>query len=72
MSIYLLVGVSNLLSLGELSEPELLHTIRNRYTNDKIYTSIGPGILISINPYKIMDIYSYDIAQYYRNYFASN
>lgn len=44
-------GHPNLLSLDELNEGTMLTTIRKRYNDDKIYTSIGSSILVSLNPY---------------------
>jgi len=57
-------GVHDVLSLSDVSEPSLLHTLRVRYNRDDIYTLTGP-ILISINPYKAMDSY-YSVEQMQR------
>ncbi|CBZ53348.1 myosin head motor domain-containing protein TgMyo I [Neospora caninum Liverpool] len=46
----LLKGVDDLLSLGELTEASLLHSLRTRFSRFDIYTAIGPHILLSINP----------------------
>nr|PIM03294.1 myosin I [Toxoplasma gondii COUG] len=46
----LLKGVDDLLSLGELTEASLLHSIRTRFSRFDIYTAIGSHILLSINP----------------------
>lgn len=53
-----LQGVSNLLDLGEFNEASLLSNIRVRFEKEEIYTSIGEPLLISINPYKSLPIYS--------------
>jgi myosin heavy subunit len=53
-----LEGVYNLLDLGEFNEGTLLSNIRVRYSKSDIYTSIGDPILISVNPYKPLEIYS--------------
>ncbi|CAD7930097.1 unnamed protein product, partial [Amoebophrya sp. A25] len=45
-----LSGVEDLLTLGDFNEGCLLHNIRVRYFEDRIYTGIGTPILISINP----------------------
>ena len=51
-------GVEDILQLREFSEKSLIHTLRQRYARDEIYTFVGP-ILISINPYKwFKDLYS--------------
>lgn len=47
-----LAGVDDLLMLGDFNEAALLHNIRVRYAEDKIYTGIGSPILISVNPYQ--------------------
>jgi len=44
-------GVDDVLHLSSVSEAALLHTLRQRFRNDNIYTLAGQ-ILISINPYK--------------------
>ena len=48
---------SNLVELDEMSEGAVIHALRSRYERDAIYTNIGP-ILVSINPYKLLPIYS--------------
>jgi len=45
-------GVDDLLMLGDLNEQSLLHITRERFYEDKVYSSIGSPILISVNPYK--------------------
>ncbi|KAL1518830.1 hypothetical protein AB1Y20_003107 [Prymnesium parvum] len=42
---------ADLVELHDLSECTMLHTLRERYQRDAIYTAIGP-VLVSINPYK--------------------
>lgn len=41
-----------MLSLSELTEASILHSLRVRYLRREIYTAIGSPILISINPYE--------------------
>ena len=50
-------GVDDLIGLTHLHEPAILHALRLRYDADIIYTATGP-ILIAVNPFKKMDIYS--------------
>jgi myosin V len=50
-------GVDDLIGLTHLHEPAILHALRLRYDADIIYTSTGP-ILIAVNPFKKMNIYS--------------
>jgi myosin X len=44
-------GEQDILNLSDVTEESLLHTLRFRYRQNEVYTSVGP-ILISINPYK--------------------
>ena len=55
-----------MLSLGDLNEGSLLHNIRVRYSKDLIYTAIGGPIIISINPYKRLNIYSKELVASYK------
>jgi Myosin head (motor domain) len=57
-------GVDDLIGLTHLHEPAILHALRLRYDADIIYTSTGP-ILIAVNPFKKMDIYSAVIMEKY-------
>jgi myosin-5 len=50
-------GVDDLIGLTHLHEPAILHALRLRYDADIIYTATGP-ILIAVNPFKGMDLYS--------------
>ena len=53
-----LQSLPDLLSLGEFNEGALLHNIRSRYMQNQIYTSVGQPILISINPYANLPLYT--------------
>ena len=64
-------GVSDLLSLGDFNEGALLHTIRERHSQQKIYTSIGSPILISVNPFQRLNIFNTTFAQKYRAFAQS-
>lgn len=57
---------SDLVLLDELSEPLILHNLRKRFSLDEIYTNIGT-ILISINPFKPLPLYTPDMMSKYRN-----
>ena len=61
-----LAGVPDLLQLGDFNEGALLHNVRERYFHSHIYTSVGAPILISINPYARLPIYSNEIAAKFR------
>ncbi len=58
-------GVHDLIGLTHLHEPAILHALRLRYDSDIIYTSTGP-ILIAINPFKDMPLYSEVVMEQYR------
>ena len=47
----------DLAALEVLTESVIVETLGRRYLKDKIYTYIG-DILVAINPYKDMPIYS--------------
>lgn len=59
-------GVDDLIGLTHLHEPAILHALRLRYDSDIIYTNTGP-ILIAVNPFKKMEIYSPGIMEKYCN-----
>jgi len=48
---------NNLMSIPHLNEPSLLEAINKRYNKNQIYTYTGK-ILISINPFKQLDLYN--------------
>jgi myosin heavy subunit len=58
-------GVDDLIGLTHLHEPAILHALRLRYDSDIIYTATGP-ILIAVNPFKPMDLYSNQTMERYR------
>lgn len=48
-----------------LNEATLLHNLRMRFMQDKIYTFTA-NILLAINPYHTLDIYTKEIAKQYQ------
>ena len=44
-------GVDDLVTLEDVTDASMLHTLRMRYEEDNIYTAIGP-VCIAMNPYK--------------------
>ena len=50
-------SVGDMTELTDVSEPSLMHNLYMRYCSDQIYTAIGHGILVSLNPYKRLSIY---------------
>lgn len=57
---------NNLINLTYLNEPTVLNNILFRYSNDEIYTFNG-DILIAVNPFKKIPIYSNEIIKHYIN-----
>ncbi|KAL3181898.1 hypothetical protein MRX96_035846 [Rhipicephalus microplus] len=61
------VGVQDFVLLEDFeSEQAFVENLRKRFTEDLIYTYIGP-VLVSVNPYRRVDIYSDDYVNLYRN-----
>ena len=57
---------NNLIDIPHLNEPSILNAINLRFNNNIIYTYTGK-ILISINPFKNLDLYSDEIMKTYKN-----
>ena len=51
------IDKEDLAALEVLTEDTIMETLKRRYLHDKIYTYIG-DILVAINPYKELNIYS--------------
>jgi myosin heavy subunit len=58
--------IDDLVDLSDLNENSILHNLRNRYKSDAIYTNIS-SILISVNPFKLLPIYTSAILEEYRS-----
>ncbi|CAH2223536.1 unconventional myosin-XVI isoform X2 [Pelobates cultripes] len=56
----------DLATLSELTDSSLLYEIQKRFSNNQIYTYIG-NILLLVNPYKELPIYSTLVTQLYHN-----
>ncbi|XP_068124131.1 unconventional myosin-XVI isoform X2 [Hyperolius riggenbachi] len=56
----------DLATLSELTDSSLLYEIQKRFKNNQIYTYIG-NILLLVNPYKDLPIYSSLVTQLYHN-----
>uniref|UniRef100_A0A6I8NSX8 Myosin XVI n=1 Tax=Ornithorhynchus anatinus TaxID=9258 RepID=A0A6I8NSX8_ORNAN len=56
----------DLATLNELNDGSLLYEIQKRYGNNQIYTYIG-DILLLVNPFKELPIYSAMVSQLYTN-----
>ena len=59
--------VDNLINLPYLHEPAILWTIQCRYNSGDIYTYTGP-ILIAVNPFKRLPLYTPQILEMYYNH----
>ncbi|XP_061685358.1 unconventional myosin-XV [Syngnathoides biaculeatus] len=64
-------GVEDLTQLPELNETTVLMNLKKRYDQELIYTYIG-SILVSLNPYKILNIYGTDILLQYEGHGLSD
>ncbi|XP_077381905.1 unconventional myosin-XV [Festucalex cinctus] len=60
-------GMEDLTQLPELNETTVLMNLKKRYDQDLIYTYIG-SILISVNPYKLLNIYGTDVVLQYEGH----
>ncbi|NXV73882.1 MYO1A protein, partial [Atlantisia rogersi] len=66
-------AVGDLVLLDPLTEESLLSTLQERFRRSDIYTYIG-NVVISVNPYRSLPIYTPEKVQEYRNcnFFAVN
>jgi myosin heavy subunit len=59
-------GTDNLINLPHLHEPAILFCLQRRYDESDIYTYTGP-ILIAVNPFKRVQLYTPQILELYYN-----
>ncbi|XP_059485085.1 unconventional myosin-Ia-like isoform X5 [Neocloeon triangulifer] len=59
------VGVADTLQLEPLTEEAFVANLQQRFKRDLIYTSAG-DVLVSVNPYKKLALYSLDVVEAYR------
>jgi hypothetical protein len=57
--------IDDLINISDLNEMSILHNLRIRYKEDRIYTSVS-SILISVNPFKLLPLYTPEILDLYR------
>ncbi|GMI13374.1 hypothetical protein TrLO_g7961 [Triparma laevis f. longispina] len=60
------LDMENLVDLDAFSEGSILHHVRKRYYDDKIYTYVG-SILVAVNPFQRIDIYGSSVVKHYKN-----
>jgi myosin heavy subunit len=60
------VNYPDLVFLDQLNKPLILHNLKQRFLKNEIYTNVGT-ILISINPYQQLPLYTANVMQQYRN-----
>lgn len=58
--------VADLTLLDDMSSQLILHNLKRRFADGRIYTNIGT-ILISVNPYRSLDLYTDDVVKKYAN-----
>lgn len=56
--------IINLVDLDEMSEGAILHHVRKRFKDKKIYTHVG-NILVAVNPFERLDIYGIHILLFF-------
>ncbi|KAK3569212.1 hypothetical protein QTP86_026612 [Hemibagrus guttatus] len=61
-----MIGVGDMVLLEPLSEETFIGNLKKRFEHNEIYTYIG-SVVISMNPYKSLPIYTADKVEEYRN-----
>ena len=56
----------NMVKLNDLNEPVILHNLRQRFKKDIIYTYVS-SILIAVNPFKQMTLYTPEVMDTYKD-----
>lgn len=59
-------SIHDLINISDLNEMSILHNLRIRFKEDLIYTNIS-SILISVNPFKLLPLYTPEVLDSYRN-----
>lgn len=58
-------SIQDLVNISDLNEMSILHNLRIRFKEDRIYTNIS-SILISVNPFKLLPLYTPEILESYK------
>ncbi|XP_053899726.1 unconventional myosin-Ib isoform X3 [Malaclemys terrapin pileata] len=61
-----MIGVGDMVLLEPLSEDSFINNLKKRFDHSEIYTYIG-SVVVSINPYRPLPIYSPEKVEEYRN-----
>ncbi|XP_042301845.1 unconventional myosin-Ib isoform X3 [Sceloporus undulatus] len=61
-----MIGVGDMVLLEPLTEDSFISNLKQRFDHSEIYTYIG-SVVISINPYRLLPIYSPEKVEEYRN-----
>uniref|UniRef100_A0A3Q2HQR0 Unconventional myosin-Ib n=1 Tax=Equus caballus TaxID=9796 RepID=A0A3Q2HQR0_HORSE len=61
-----MIGVGDMVLLEPLSEETFINNLKKRFDHNEIYTYIG-SVVISVNPYRSLPIYSPEKVEDYRN-----
>uniref|UniRef100_A0A4W4FJS8 Myosin IB n=1 Tax=Electrophorus electricus TaxID=8005 RepID=A0A4W4FJS8_ELEEL len=61
-----MIGVGDMVLLEPLSEETFIDNLQKRFSHNEIYTYIG-SVVISMNPYRSLPIYTADKVEEYRN-----
>uniref|UniRef100_A0A3B3UL06 Myosin IB n=1 Tax=Poecilia latipinna TaxID=48699 RepID=A0A3B3UL06_9TELE len=61
-----MIGVGDMVLLEPLTEDSFLENLKKRFDHNEIYTYIG-SVVISLNPYRSLPIYTPDKVEEYRN-----
>ncbi|XP_063069495.1 unconventional myosin-Ib isoform X4 [Engraulis encrasicolus] len=61
-----MIGVGDMVLLEPLTEESFINNLKKRFDHNEIYTYIG-SVVISMNPYKNLPIYTPDKVEEYRN-----
>ncbi|XP_034543238.1 unconventional myosin-XV [Notolabrus celidotus] len=64
-------GMEDMTQLPELNETTVLMNLKKRYDQELVYTYIG-SILVSLNPYKLLNIYGTDMVLQYEGHGLSD
>ncbi|XP_029285862.1 unconventional myosin-XV [Cottoperca gobio] len=64
-------GMEDMTQLPELNETTILMNLKKRFDQELVYTYIG-SILVSVNPYKLLNIYGTDMVLQYEGHGLSD